>query len=282
VLHVHYAIPHSVAALLARQMLAPKRRLPYITTLHGTDITFVGLDAGYFPITKFSIEQSDGVTAISHHLKEETHRVFGVANEVRVIHNFVNCELYRPNEEAREKRPTLLHISNFRPVKRIVDCLHVFARVRKQVDAQLWMAGDGPDRSAAERAAWELGVEHDVVFLGKQDHIERLIPRAHVLLLPSRMESFGLAALEAMACGVAPVATRMGGLPELITHGVDGYLEEVGDWEAQAARVLALLESPALLASVQAAARHTAEERFATSRIIPQYENYYRELLAKL
>ena len=281
-LHVHYAIPHSVAALLARQMLAPSRRLPYITTLHGTDITFVGLDAGYFPITKFSIEQSDGVTAISQNLKDETCRIFGICHEVRVIHNFVNVDLYRPAPERQEKRPTLLHISNFRPVKRIVDCIHVFARVRKEMDAQLWMAGDGPDRSAAERKAWELGVEHDVVFLGKQDHMERLIPRAHVLLLPSQMESFGLAALEAMACGVVPVATRVGGLPELVTHEVDGFLEEVGDWEAQAVRALSLLQDPALCARMSAAARATAQTRFATSLIIRRYEAYYEELLGRL
>jgi len=279
-LHVHYAIPHAASAYLARAMAAPKRRLPIVTTLHGTDITLVGSDRSYFPITKFSIEQSDGVTSISENLRAETISVFNISRDIRVIHNFVNCLLYQPDLEKRESRPTLLHISNFRPVKRIVDCVHILARVRQSVDAQLWMAGDGPDRYSAERAAHDLGVQDHVTFLGKQDHIERLIPRAHVLLLPSQMESFGLAALEAMACGVVPVATRVGGLPELITDGKDGFLEPAGDVEAQAARVAELLTRSALLGRMGAAARRTAEARFCASLIIPRYEQYYAEIAA--
>jgi N-acetyl-alpha-D-glucosaminyl L-malate synthase BshA len=280
-LHVHYAIPHSVSAFLARQMAAPKRRLPFITTLHGTDITLVGTDRSYFPITKFSIEESDGVTSISDYLRDETQQVFGVTNDIRVIHNFVNCSLYQPDLSRQPERPTLIHISNFRPVKRIVDCVRILAEVRREVDAQLLMAGDGPDRSAAERAAIDLGVENAVTFLGKQNHIERLIPQAHVLLLPSELESFGLSALEAMACGVVPVATNGGGLPELITHGKDGFLENVGDIDAQAKRVLSLFDGTPLRARMAAAARRTAETRFCTSLIIPQYERYYEEILAK-
>ncbi|MCX7605636.1 MAG: N-acetyl-alpha-D-glucosaminyl L-malate synthase BshA, partial [Bryobacteraceae bacterium] len=203
-LHVHYAIPHAASAFLARAMMADKRRLPYVTTLHGTDITLVGSDRSYLPITRFTIEQSDGVTAISEHLRRETHSALGVRRSVRVIYNFVNCDLYRPARAPHEGRPRLLHISNFRPVKRAPDCVRILARVRESVDCELWMAGDGPDRGAAERLAFELGVHGHVRFLGKQDHIERLIPQCDVLLLPSEMESFGLAALEAMACGVVP------------------------------------------------------------------------------
>lgn len=280
-LHVHYAIPHSMSAYLARAMMAQKRRLPFVTTLHGTDITLVGADRSYFSITRFSIEQSDGVTSISEDLQRETLRVFGVANEIRVIHNFVNCTLYYPQPERRAERPTMLHISNFRPVKRVVDCIQILARVRQDVDAQLWMAGDGPDRTAAEREAHRLGVQEHVTFLGKQDHIERLIPQAHVLLLPSEMESFGLAALEAMACGVVPVATRVGGVPELIESGENGYLEAVGDIEGQAGRVIELLGRSPLYGRMAAKARRTAESRFCTSLIIPRYEQYYAEIVGR-
>ena len=276
-LHVHYAIPHSISALLAKQMTTT-RRLPFITTLHGTDITLVGSDRSYFPITKFSIEQSDGVTAISRYLEKQTVDVFGVANEIRVIHNFVNCELYRPTTERRnEKR--LIHLSNFRPVKRPLDCIRILAEVLQSTSAMLWMVGDGPERGPAETLARQLGVERHVLFLGKRDHVEQLIPQSDVFLLPSEMESFGLAALEAMACGVPPVATQTGGVAELITPGVDGFLEPVGDIKAQAARVVALLTDNALHARMSAAARRTAEERFDTSLIIPQYERYYEEIL---
>jgi N-acetyl-alpha-D-glucosaminyl L-malate synthase BshA len=284
-LHVHYAIPHSIAALLARQMLAGRRRLPFITTLHGTDITLVGVDRSYFPITKFSIEQSDGVTSISEYLRAKTVEVFRVENEIRVIRNFVNCEMYQPDPERRNRselappgEKLLIHISNFRPIKRVFDCIRILQEVRRQTPAHLLMVGDGPDCMPAERLARELALEQHVTFLGKQGHVERLIPQAHVLLLPSELESFGLVALEAMACGVPPVATRVGGVPELITHGVDGFLEPVGDIEAHAARVVALLSDEALYRSVSGAARQTAQTRFCTSLIIPHYEQYYKEI----
>lgn len=277
-LHVHYAIPHSASAYLARGILQNKRRLPYVTTLHGTDITLVGADPSYLPITRFSIEQSDGVTAISENLRQQTLDVLGVQSGIRVIHNFVNCDLYRMPKTPHEGRPRLLHISNFREVKRVTDCVDVLARVRQHVDCELWLAGDGPDRGAAERLAFELGVHDHVRFLGKQNHIERLIPQCDVLLLPSRMESFGLAALEAMACGVIPVSTRVGGIPELVTHGVDGFLEEVGDTGAQAQRVLEILADESLRTRMKWAARDKAEGRFCSSKIIPQYEAYYREV----
>ncbi len=279
VLHVHYAIPHSIAALLAKQMMAPKLRLPFITTLHGTDITLVGADRSYFPITKFSIEQSDGITSISQDLRRHTREFFGVQEDIRVIYNFVNCDLYRPSPERSGAEKRLIHISNFRPVKRVLDCIRIFAQVRKEVAAELHMIGDGPDRGPAQRLARELGVERHVKFLGKQNHVERLIPLAHALLLPSEMESFGLAALEAMACGVPPVATRVGGLPELVTDGVDGYLEVAGDIPAQARRAMELLSDEALHARMAQAARKTATERFCTDLIIPQYERYYAEVV---
>jgi len=286
VLHVHYAIPHSIAAMLAQQMLAPKRRVPIVTTLHGTDITLVGVDPSYFPITRFGIEKSDGVTSISDYLRRQTVEVFGVQNEIRVIKNFVNCDLYHPDNEkkgaalyAPHGAKLLIHLSNFRPVKRVVDCVRILAEVRKTVPARLLMVGDGPDRGAAEHLARTLGVSDDVLFLGKQNHVERLIPLAHVLLMPSDLESFGLVALEAMACGVVPVATRVGGVPELITEGEDGFLEAVGDIPAQAARVVALLTDDNLHYRMAKAGRWNAGERFCTDRIIPQYERYYQEVI---
>ncbi len=279
-LHVHYAIPHSIAALLAKQMTTG-RRLPFVTTLHGTDITLVGADRSYFPITKFSIEQSDGVTTISEYMQKRTLEFFGIDKPIEVIHNFVNCSLYRPEPEAQSRgRKRIVHISNFRPVKRVLDCIHVFAKVREQVDAELHMAGDGPDRGPAEWLAQQLGVEEHVRFLGKQDHIYRLLPRMHALHLPSEMEAFGLAALEAMACGVPPVATRAGGVPDLIQDGVDGFLEPVGDIDGQAKRLVSLLTDPALHSSMSRAARETAMKRFCTDLIIPQYEQHYRRVLA--
>jgi L-malate glycosyltransferase len=285
-LHVHYAIPHSISAMLAQQMMAPARRLPFITTLHGTDITLVGTEPSYFPITKFSIEKSDGITAVSEYLKRETVDVFGVSNEIRAIRNFVNCELYHPDNEkagARAWAPNgeklLIHLSNFRPVKRVLDCVRILAEVIKSVPARLLMVGDGPDRVLAEHLARQLKVEHHVLFLGKQNHVERLIPQAHVLLMPSDLESFGLVALEAMACGVVPVATRVGGVPELIADGEDGFLEAPGDIAAQAARVVALLTDDALHYRMSKAGRWTAGERFCSEKIIPQYEQYYEDVV---
>jgi N-acetyl-alpha-D-glucosaminyl L-malate synthase BshA len=288
ILHVHYAIPHSISALLAQQMLAGRHPLPFITTLHGTDITLVGTDRSYFPITRFSIEQSNGITSISDYLRQQTVDVFGVQNEIRVIKNFVNCDLYHPDEQkcgaanfAPDGEKLLIHLSNFRPVKRVQDCIRILAEVRKSAPAHLLMVGDGPERGPAEHLARDLKIERHVTFLGKQDHVERLLPLAHVLLLPSELESFGLAALEAMACGVPPVATRVGGVPELITDGVDGYLEAVGDIEAQSARVAALLRDEKLHRGISRAARRTAGDQFCTNKIIPLYEQYYEEVLGR-
>src|SRR6185437_4917990 len=229
-LHVHYAIPHSVSAMLARQMLAwgPKhRRLPFVTTLHGTDITLVGLDPSYLPVTRFSIEQSDGVTAISNYLRERTLTEFGITNNIDVIYNFVNCELYCRDKELGKSRAEygpngeriLVHVSNFRTVKRVMDVIEIFDRVRKQIPAKLLLMGDGPERSPAEWLAVQKGIHTDVIFLGKREQVGEKLAIADLLLLPSQLESFGLAALEAMASEVVPIATRVGGIPEVIEHG---------------------------------------------------------------
>ncbi len=278
-LHVHYAIPHSVSALLARQMMASRgHRLPFITTLHGTDITLVGLDRSYLPITKFGIEQSDGVTAISSHLRERTREAFGIASEIEVIRNFVNCDVYvRKPELVAEMRPRfaepgerlLVHLSNFRPVKRVQDVVEVFARVAKAMPARLMLIGDGRDRSVAEYLAREHDVQDRIHFVGKQDNVNELLPLADLMLMPSEMESFGLAALEAMACGVPSIATNVGGVPELIQNGHNGLLFEVGDIDSMAAAAISLLGDEARLRAMAVAGRKTAQDNFCASRVIP-------------
>jgi N-acetyl-alpha-D-glucosaminyl L-malate synthase BshA len=293
-LHVHYAIPHSVSAMLARQMLCndhvrQPRRLPYVTTLHGTDITLVGLDRSYLPITRFSIEQSDAVTAISNDLKKSTIESFSITKPIYVIHNFVNCDLYHRSPDAAAQRMEfaqpgerlLVHLSNFRPVKRVTDVIEIFDRVQKKIPARLMMIGDGPDRRAAERMACAKGIHDRIDFLGKQDMIHEKLGIADVMLLPSEMESFGLAALEAMACEVVPIASRVGGLPEVIEDGQDGFLAPVGDVETMAARALEVLTDEALLAQMRQRARASAKARFCATKIIPQYEELYRSLLPK-
>jgi N-acetyl-alpha-D-glucosaminyl L-malate synthase BshA len=279
-LHVHYAMPHSISAFLAQQMTTG-RKLPFITTLHGTDITLVGTDRSYLPITKFAIERSDGVTTISEFMKKRTVEFFEIGRQIEVIPNFVNCTLYRPEPDKQKGGKRILHISNFRPVKRVYDCITAFQKVRQHVDATLYMAGDGPDRGPAEQLARDLGVEDYVRFLGKQDHVERLIPRMHALHLPSETEAFGLAALEAMACGVPPVATNAGGVPDLITQGVTGFMEEVGNTDAQAERLVQLLTDDPLRERISRAAREDAERRFSTELIIPKYERFYRTVLER-
>jgi len=291
-LHVHYAIPHSVSALLARQMMAAKprgRKLPFVTTLHGTDITLVGLDRSYLPITRFSIEQSDGVTAISQYLQERTLREFDIRNNIQVIYNFVNCDVYVRSENVAEARKEyapngeriLVHLSNFRPVKRVTDCIEVFDRVRKQIPSKLLMIGDGPDRSRAEWLAVQKGIHNDVIFLGKQELVQEKLAIADILLLPSELESFGLAALEGMACQVVPIATKVGGIPELIEHGKSGYLAEVGDVDTMARYSVELLGNEEALRTMGKASRAVAQSRFCASRIIPQYEEFYRRVLER-
>jgi N-acetyl-alpha-D-glucosaminyl L-malate synthase BshA len=292
-LHVHYAIPHSVSALLARQMLAegPRgRRLPFVTTLHGTDITLVGLDRSYLPITRYSIEQSDGVTAISNYLRDRTVRVFDVKNKIELIYNSVNCDVYCRNPElAAEVRKEyapggerlLVHLSNFRPVKRLTDVIEIFDRVRKQVPSKLMLIGDGPDRSVAEWLAVQKGIHEDVLFLGKQDQVQEKLAAVDIMLMPSELESFGLAALEAMACEVVPIVTRVGGVPEVVEHGVSGYLADVGDVDTMARFAIELLKDESRLREMGKQARTAAKSRFCSSKIVPQYEEFYRRVLER-
>jgi N-acetyl-alpha-D-glucosaminyl L-malate synthase BshA len=281
-----------VSALLARQMMAAKprgRKLPFVTTLHGTDITLVGLDRSYLPITRFSIEQSDGVTAISQYLRERTIREFDIRNNIQVIYNFVNCDVYCRGEKVSELKqeyaPTgervLVHLSNFRPVKRVTDVIEIFDRVRKQLPAKLLMIGDGPDRSRAEWLAVQKGIHNDVIFLGKQEQVQEKLAIADIMLLPSELESFGLAALEAMACEVVPIATRVGGIPEVIEHGKSGFLAGVGDVETMARYAIELLNDENTLRAMAKASRTVAQSRFCSSRIIPQYEAFYRRVLER-
>jgi N-acetyl-alpha-D-glucosaminyl L-malate synthase BshA len=291
-LHVHYAIPHSVSALLARQMLGAKprgRKLPFVTTLHGTDITLVGLDRSYLPITRFSIEQSDGVTAVSRYLQERTRRELDIRNKIEVIYNFVNCDLYARDPEAAEHRKeyapngerVLVHLSNFRPVKRVTDAIEVFERVRMQIPSKLLMIGDGPDRSRAEWLAVQKGIHDDVLFLGKQDQVQEKLGLADVMLLPSELESFGLAALEAMSCETVPIATRAGGMPEVIEHGVSGYMAEVGEVDTMARYCVDLLNDDAKLNAMRKACREVALTRFCSTKIIIEYENFYKRVLER-
>ena len=291
-LHVHYAIPHSVSAMLARQMLAagPKRRkLPFVTTLHGTDITLVGQDRSYLPITRFSIEQSDGVTAISEYLRERTLREFDIKNNIQVIYNFVNCDVYCREKNASERRAEyapngeriLIHISNFRPVKRVTDVIEIFDRVRKQIPSKLLLMGDGPDRSPAEWLAVQKGIHDDVIFLGKREQVYETLAISDVLLLPSQLESFGLVALEAMASEVVPIATRVGGVPEVVEHEKSGFLAEVGDVETMARYAIEILRDESKLRAMGKQCREAARARFCTTKIIPQYEEFYRRVLER-
>lgn len=284
-LHVHYAIPHSVSALLARMMAAPKA-LPFITTLHGTDITLVGNERSYLPITRFSIEQSDGVTAISNYLRERTLREFDIKKPIEVVPNFVNCDLYKrmDNPKLRTKwapngEPILMHLSNFRPVKRLTDVVEIFALVRERIPAKLILMGDGPDRGAAEYVVRKKRLSKDVCFLGKQDQVYEKLGLGDLFLLPSDTESFGLAALEAMACEMPVIASNVGGLPEVVTHGADGYLVAPRDVEAAAKYALEILTRPDRGRAMGQLARANARSKYCSNDVIPMYEAYYQSVL---
>ena len=291
-LHVHYAIPHSVSAMLARQMLAAspsKRRLPFVTTLHGTDITLVGADRSYLPITRFSIEQSDGVTSISKYLQERTVKEFDIQRPIEVIPNFVNCDIYMRRKDvatqraklAPEGEKVLVHLSNFRPVKRIPDVIEIFDRVNKKMPARLLLMGDGPERPAAERLARKKGISDRITFMGKVDDVHEKLGAADLMLLPSELESFGLAALEAMACEVPCIATNVGGIPEVIDDGKTGFLAPVGDVDTMARCAIEILSDETRLREMSKLARYEAQARFCTTKIIPQYEDFYRKVLER-
>ncbi len=286
-LHVHYAIPHATSAWLAKQMLAESgRAMPVVTTLHGTDITIVGQDHSYHAITKFSIKKSDCVTAVSEFLKHETICAFGDENvRVDVVPNFVDPAVYSRDchdvafkRELAGDRPVLMHISNFRPVKRVLDVIGTFAEVRRTMPAVLVMIGDGPDRSAAEDEAKRLGVAEDVRFLGRIDGVAPLLAIADVYLLTSDRESFGLSALEAMACGVPVVAAGVGGIVEVVEHGVTGSLLPVGDIKAMGAAANALLTNPAHWRRQSDAGVARARAKFGIDDVVTQYEDIYHSV----
>lgn len=284
VLHVHYAIPHAVSGYLARQVLAEKQALPLVTTLHGTDITLVGLEPTFHPLIRFALDQSDVVTAVSGFLEERTRQNFGSELSINVIPNFVDTEHYQRRDNPdlqRHLRPNgeaiLLHVSNFRPVKRVQDCVRVLAEVRKKIDARLVLVGDGPDRSETERLCRELGVADHVVFLGKQSALPEILSVADVFLLPSQQESFGLSALEAMSCSVPVIGTNIGGIGEVVEHGESGYLAELGDIHRMARYALELLLHPKKLEHFRVQARRRAVDEFDISLIVPQYESLYQK-----
>lgn len=291
IVHAHYAIPHATAACLARQIIAVRHHgaAPrVVTTLHGTDITVLGPDPSYSEIIAFGIEQSDGVTAVSRSLRDDTRRALGVSCDIRVIHNFIDCKAYQRREASTVRNrlapggeALLIHVSNFRPVKRVTAIVEIFARVRRVQPARLVLVGDGPDAGAAQRVARQLGVADDVLFLGEQDALVPLLSAADVFLLASSQESFGLAALEAMACGVPVVATAVGGVPEVVEHGVSGFLHPQDDLDGMAGSVLALLGDTGLLRRIGDGARQAAHERYCEEMVVPQYETYYQDLLSK-
>ncbi|MBP9665172.1 MAG: N-acetyl-alpha-D-glucosaminyl L-malate synthase BshA, partial [Pyrinomonadaceae bacterium] len=287
-LHVHYAIPHSISAILARESIKEKRYVPVITTLHGTDITLVGADRSYLPITRYGLQQSDGVTAVSKFLKQATIETFDF-DDIEVIPNFICQNHYKRlddsplrNELAPNGERLLVHVSNFRAVKRPVDCVEILAKVRSAgVKARLIMVGDGPELSAVRYRGEQLDMNGNIVYVGKQANIADYMGIADVFLLPSELESFGLAALEAQACEAPVVATRIGGIPEVVTDGESGYLSNVGDVEKMSADTLRLLGDEDLRRSFGRKGRELAVERYSTDKIIPQYIAYYEKIVNK-
>ena len=285
-LHVHYAIPHASAAYFARQILKKMGKdIPFITTLHGTDITLVGRDQTYAPVVTFSINESDAITAVSNNLREETHSSFEIEKEIRVIPNFVDTSRFQQSDKGHFKKMLapageriLVHVSNFRKVKRVEDAIRIFAEVLKKMPSKLLMIGDGPERQNAEELCRHLGVYHEVRFLGKQEQMDEILSIADLFLLPSAYESFGLAALEAMACGVPVISTNAGGLPEINIPGVTGFLSNVGDVDDMAKHALELLSDDTRLLEAKIAAKEHART-FEKSRIIPIYEALYEQVL---
>ncbi|MFB2120987.1 N-acetyl-alpha-D-glucosaminyl L-malate synthase BshA [Parapedobacter sp. 2B3] len=287
VLHVHYAIPHASAAFMAKQILATYGiDIPVVTTLHGTDITLVGKDASYSPVVTFSINQSDGVTAVSENLKAETLDHFDITREIRVIPNFIDLGRFnlQPRQHFKQAiapgdERVLVHTSNFRKVKRTTDVIRIFKKVQEKIPSKLLMVGDGPERTAAEQLSRELGVANDIRFLGKQDAVEEILSVSDLFLIPSGSESFGLAALEAMACKVPVISSNTGGLPELNIDGVTGFLAETGDVDAMAAHAIYILEDCDRLLQFKEAALNRAKD-FQLANIMPLYEQYYQEVIA--
>jgi N-acetyl-alpha-D-glucosaminyl L-malate synthase BshA len=288
VVHVHYAIPHAISAYLAKEISQTTRPLKLVTTLHGTDITLVGMEPTFHPIVKFSLEKSDVVTAVSSFLQEKTRQSFGSELDIKVIPNFVDPNVYKRDENAQVAKHVrgdadfvLMHVSNFRPVKRVQDCIRILAEVRKSVNARLVFVGDGPERSDAERLCRELDVVDHVLFLGKQSGLPELLSSADIFLLPSQQESFGLSALEAMSCSVPVVATNIGGIPEVVRHDETGFVAELGDVHRMAKYCLDLLNHPKKLAAFRENARQRVIDHFDINTIVPMYEEVYKQALSK-
>ncbi|MFM1795254.1 MAG: N-acetyl-alpha-D-glucosaminyl L-malate synthase BshA [Bacteroidota bacterium] len=287
-LHVHYAIPHASAAYMAKQILAQEGRdIPFITTLHGTDITLVGRDKTYAPVVTFSINQSDAITAVSDNLKTETLSNFAINRPIHVIHNFVDTQRFakKPIDAfkkviAPNAEKIILHASNFRKVKRIADVIYTFNKIQKEIPSKLLMVGDGPERPAAEELCRSLGICENTRFVGKQQDMEDIYAIADLFLLPSEYESFGLSALEAMAAGSPVIATEAGGIPEIVTHGENGFLSEIGDVESMSRNAITLLSNAPLLKQFSKAAIDQAK-KFDIDNIVPQYEQLYAEVLKK-
>jgi N-acetyl-alpha-D-glucosaminyl L-malate synthase BshA len=287
-MHVHYAIPHAVSGYLAKQILKKNNSdIKLVTTLHGTDITLAGLEPSFLPLVKFSIEESDGVTAVSRFLKEKTLTNYHIEKDIEVIHNFIDTEAYKPepNEVLRkhiapESEKVLVHVSNFRKVKRVTDTILILQHIKKKLPAKLLLVGDGPDRSECERLARELNLQDDVKFLGKQDNLPEILSASDLFLMPSQSESFGLSALEAMACGVPVVSSSVGGLPELILQNETGFIAEFGDVERMAKYSIDLLKNDRKRKIFSQNSRERAIKQFETSLIVPQYINYYEKILA--
>lgn len=289
ILHVHYAIPHAAVAFMTKQILASQGiALPIVTTLHGTDITLVGQDPTFSPVVQFSINNSDGVTAVSQHLKTATLEAFEITQEIDVIYNFIDFNRFKKSDKdhfkkalAPEGEKILVHVSNFRKVKRTEDVVHVFRKVSEHLPAKLLMVGDGPERGNIESLCREMGLCSEIRFLGKQDAVEELLAVSDLFLLPSANESFGLAALEAMACEVPVVSSNAGGIPEVNIHGYTGYLAEVGDVDALARYAIDILSDPAKLTAMRANALAHAQT-FSIDTILPQYEAHYQKVIQKV
>ncbi|WP_234568631.1 N-acetyl-alpha-D-glucosaminyl L-malate synthase BshA [Rhodohalobacter sp. 614A] len=290
VLHVHYAIPHATSAYLAKQILNSKAKdVPVITTLHGTDITLIGSDPTYKQVVDFSINQSDGVTAVSQYLKEETYRLFDITKDIKVIPNFIDLERFQKSKKEHFKKAIcpdgekiVTHVSNFREVKRVTDVVAAFGKMLENgVRAKLLMVGDGPERPKAENKCRELGMCDHVRFLGKQDQVEEVLSISDLFMIPSGSETFGLAALEAMSCSVPVISSNIGGLPEVNIHGETGYLCELADIECMANHATEILTDEKLQERMSKAARQRAE-MFEMDKIVSVYEDYYDEVKSSL
>lgn len=297
--HAHYAIPHATSAYLAREIIKDEviskkknsRNIKIITTLHGTDITLTGLEISFLPTMKFSVQKSDGVTAVSEFLRTKTQSQYEITKDIKVIPNFINLDIYKKIENnetqclkerlSKQGEKILVHTSNFRPLKRVDDAIRVFKKINDKVPSKLLLIGDGPERSKCEYLAKDLGIDNDVKFYGEQESFIELLSIADLFLMPSQSESFGLSALEAMACGVPVISSNAGGLPELNLHGETGYIAEIGDVDKMAEYALRLLEDPKRYDIFSENALDRATTMFSAEKIIPEYEKYYEEILSK-